>query len=157
MPALQDAPPAVVNGQPAPNTPGELAGNLPREPSPDGNVFARTSGGAQAGGPRTRTTPRYNLRSRNPVFKANSNRQNDNNAADGSGHVADRSRAHTMSRRRDDETRDSSVGKRNRDGDDDPEGAELRRTESRTAKRPRTVSTTGPRGRSLLKKTEKKR
>ncbi|EPT03309.1 hypothetical protein FOMPIDRAFT_1046864 [Fomitopsis schrenkii] len=179
MPVAQDTPATDnENGRPAADEP-EPTLNVPRDPSPDGNIFARSSAGegqaqassgatgrnmaetwpaAKAGGPSARAERRYNLRSSargKPAAEATSSLQTDA-AAGGSGHVTTRSRAQTTSRRRDNETRDSSVGKRSRDGHDAPEDAELG-AESHTSKRPRTLSITRPRGRSSSKKTGKKR
>ncbi|EPT03304.1 hypothetical protein FOMPIDRAFT_89052 [Fomitopsis schrenkii] len=179
MPVAQDTPATDnENGRPAADEP-EPTLNVPRDPSPDGNIFARSSAGegqaqassgatgrnmaetwpaAKAGGPSARAERRYNLRSSargKPAAEATSSLQTDA-AAGGSGHVRTRSRAQTTSRPRDNETRDSSVGKRSRDGHDAPEDAELG-AESHTSKRPRTLSITRPRGRSSSKKTGKKR
>ena len=157
------------------------ATDAPREPSPDGNLFARSSGGADQGHASSgavdrnmaetwpaakvgvssgRAEHRYNLRSstrRNPAAGASSSLQTED-AADGRGQGATRSRTPTRSKRRDNgsHSRNSSVGKRSRDGCDDSDDAELG-AESHSSKRPRTLSTTGLRGRSSSKKTGKKR
>lgn len=170
--------PSVQNANEEPTTDSrELTHNAPREPSPDGNPFARSSGSADqaqaessrtagrnmaetwpAAGPSARAGQRYNLRSsvrRIAVAGATSSLRT-SDSADGSMHVATRSRVPATSRRRDNGTRDSSMGKRSRDGHDDAQGAELG-AESHTSKRPRTLSTTGPRERSSSRKTGKRR